>query len=111
MRVAFALGWIADKRKEGVGALLRGLDSSDIRLRIEAASALGRQGDASVLPVLEALIKNEREDVNVRANALIAVGRIGSPSSEPTLRSMLANENPFLVTCAREALRLLDEKR
>lgn len=111
MRTAYALGWIGDKRKEGVAALLRVLDSSDVALRVEAASALGRQGDASVLPVLETLMKNEKEDVNVRANACIAMGRIGSPSSEPALSSMLDNENSFLATCAREAFRLLAGKR
>jgi hypothetical protein len=110
MRVAYALGWIGDKRKQGVVALLRALKSSDVALRVEAASALGRQGDGAVLQTLETLMTDEKEDVNVRANACISIGRIGSPSSEPLLRRILADANPFLATCATEALRLLGAK-
>ena len=111
MRIAYALGWLGDKRTRGVKALLRALDSKDITLRIEAASALGRQGDASVLPTLEKLLSDENEDINVRANACIALGRIGSPSSEPLLRQTLHARDPFLVSCAQEALRLLGATR
>ncbi|AUX44229.1 uncharacterized protein SOCE26_056930 [Sorangium cellulosum] len=107
MRVAYALGWLGDRRRRGVDALLRALGSEDVPLRIEAAAALGRQGDASVLPTLERLLADEKEDINVRGNACIAIGRIGSPSSEPLLRQMLHAREAFLVACAKEALRLL----
>ena len=107
MRLAYALGWIGDRRKEGVQALLRTLGSRDITLRVEAASALGRQGDSAVLPTLMKLMEDEKVDINVRANACIAIGRIGDPSSAAPLKRMLQNDNPFLVTCAKEALRLL----
>ncbi len=107
MRVAYALGWIGDRRPAIVNALIRSLGSRDITLRVEAASALGRQGDACVLPILEKLMTDKQEDTNVRANACISIGRIGSPSSEALIRSALYDKDPFMVTCAKEALRLL----
>jgi len=106
MRAAYALGWIGDKRKRAVDALLRSLGSKDVTLRVEAASALGRQGDATVLPILEKLLTNKNEDVNVRANACIAIGRLRVPSSEALLRQTLHDSDPFIVRCAQEALRL-----
>ena len=109
MRLAYALGWIGDKRKEGIQALLRSLGSQDIKLRIEAASALGRQGDSTVLPILMKLMEDEKEDINVRANACIAIGRIGNHSSTASLKRLLQNDNSFLVTCAKESLRLLGQ--
>lgn len=111
MRIAYALGWIGDKRKQrAIDALLRALDSKDITLRIEAVAALGRIGDISVLPILEKLLMDNNEDVNVRANACISIGRLGITSSEELLRNMLNDNDPFLVQCAEEALRLLAEK-
>jgi HEAT repeat protein len=107
MRVAYALGWIGDKRTRGVDALLRALGSKDINLRIEAASALGRQGNASVVPTLEKLLADPKEDVNVRANACISLGRIRDPSAEPLLRQTAQSHDAFLVACAEEALRLM----
>lgn len=108
MRLAYALGWIGDKRRRGVDALLRALGSRDLTLRTEAASALGRQGDVTVLPTLEHLLTNENEDINVRANACVALGRLGVRSAEGLLRQTLSSQNSFLVACAQEALRLLD---
>ena len=106
MRVAYALGWIGDKRKRGVDALLRSLGSGEVTLRIEAAAALGFQGDASTLPVLERLLANTHEDANVRANACIAIGRLGLPGSVTVLKQTLHDQDPFLVRCAEQALRL-----
>jgi HEAT repeat protein len=110
MRVAYALGWLGDKRKQAVEVLSKMLSSKDLNLRIEAVSALGRQGDASVLPTLEKLLLNKEENVNVRANSCIAIGRLGIPSSEKLLIDTLNDSDPFLVRCAKEALRLLHEK-
>jgi HEAT repeat protein len=106
-RFAYAFGWLGDKRRRGVDALLRALGSKDPGLRMEAASALGHLGDASVVPVLEKLLTDEKEDINVRANACVALGRIGAPSSEPLLRQTLQSPDPFIVACAQEALRLM----
>jgi hypothetical protein len=109
-RAAYALGWVGDTSKPVVDALLRSLNSKDPGLRIEAVSALGRQGSADVLPILVTLLTNENEDVNVRANACIAIGRLRVPSSEPLLRRILQDKNAFLVRSAQEALRLLKEQ-
>jgi hypothetical protein len=106
MRTAYALGWIGDKRKRAIDALLRSLGSKDVALRVEATSALGRQGDETVLPTLEKLLTNKKEDVNVRANAIIAIGRLQLPSSEALIRQTLNDSDPFIVRCAEEALRL-----
>jgi HEAT repeat protein len=109
MRLAYALGWIGDGRKEGVQALLHALESRDITLRVEATAALGRQGDSTILPTLMKVMEDVKEDINVRANACIAIGRIGDPSSEAPLKHLLQDNNPFLATCAKEALRLLGQ--
>lgn len=110
MRVAYALGWIGDRRPRIVSALIRSLGSHDITLRVEATAALGRQADASILPLLERLMTDKHEDINVRANACISIGRIGDPSSDVLLRSALHDKQPFMATCAKEALRLLEAK-
>ncbi len=111
MRVAYGLGWVGDKRRRAVESLIKALNSRDLNLRMEAASALGRQGDSSVLPTLEKLLLNKEEDINVRANACIAIGRLGMPSSEQLLTNTLNDSDPFLASCAKEALRLLHEKK
>ena len=109
-RAAYALGWIGDRSKRVVDALLTSLGSKDTGLRMEAASALGHQGGADVLHVLEALLTNENEELNVRANACISIGRLRVPSSEPLLRRILQDKNKFLARSAQEALRLLNER-
>lgn len=107
MRVAYALGWIGRKGdKRALTALSRSLGSADVALRIEAASALGRIGDATALSTLESLLKNKIEDINVRANACIAIGRLRQPGSAPLLEETLKEKNSFLAACAKEALRL-----
>jgi hypothetical protein len=109
MRTAYALGWVGDRRRQIIDVLHKSLASKDIRLRIEAVSALGRQGDASVLPTLEKLLLNKAEDANIRGNACIAIGRIKAPSSEKLLTDALKDEDSFVVLCAKEGLRLLRE--
>lgn len=111
MRVAYALGFVGDKREQITKVLLRAINSNDLNLRIEAISALGRQGDGSVLPTLEKLLLNKEENVNVRGNACIAIGRLGVPSSKKILTDALNDEEQFIVLCAKEGLRLLNEKQ
>jgi HEAT repeat protein len=105
MRVAYALGWIGDRRRDGIDALLHSLASKDVSLRVEAAAALGRLGAVDVVTVLEKLVANPDEDINVRANACIAVGQLGVPSSAPLLLATVRDANRFLAVCAEESLR------
>ena len=39
MRIAYALGWIGDRRRQVVEALIRALQSRNVALRMEAISA------------------------------------------------------------------------
>jgi HEAT repeat protein len=108
-RIAYALGWLGDKRS--VGVLKAALESKDAVVRSEAVAALGRVGDADVFPVLKKLAEDEREDANVRANACISIGRIAPPGAEPMLRLRLADKQPFVARAAAEALRLAEQQR
>lgn len=109
MRVAYALGWIGDRRKPAIDALIKSLKNTDNAIRSEAVSALGRLGEVSVLPLLEDLVRNHQEDINVRGNACVSLGRLRLPSGEPTLQEALKDPEQFIVACAREGLRLLNE--
>src|SRR5688572_21831841 len=111
MRIAYALGWIGDRRPQVVEALTRALKSRNVALRMEAISALGRLGEPSVVAVFEQLLADPAEDINVRGNACIALGRLGDPGSEPLLRRTEQSDNVFLSACAKEALRLFQEAR
>ena len=108
MRTAYALGWIGDGRPEEINALLRALGSRDVALRMEAVGALGRLGDATLAPQLEAVFLNTQEDENVRANACIALGQLAAPSSLPLLKRALSDPDPFIASSATEALRLYE---
>lgn len=109
MRVAYALGWIGDRRHAVIAALLRTLNSVDLSLRIESVAALGRLHEPSAQPILEKLLADPKEDLNVRANACISLGRLGNAASEPLLRQAAASTDSFLAACGKEALRLLKE--
>src|SRR5262249_9347558 len=62
MRLAYALGWIGHRDQRAIIALVRCLGSKDIGLRVESVAALGRIGDASVLPLLEGLVRDTQQD-------------------------------------------------
>jgi HEAT repeats len=109
MRVAYALGWVGDKRREVLDGLAKATKSRDVNLRMEAVSALGRQGDESVVPTIEKLLQNKRENVSVRGSAYVALGRLKVSSSEKLLMEALSDSDPFIVSCAKEGLRLFRE--
>jgi HEAT repeat protein len=109
MRIAYALGWIGDRRKTVIAALIRSVGSKDTALRAESASALGRLRETSARPLLEKLLADPKEDTNVRGNACIALGRIADPRSEPLLHSISKSSDAFLSACGKEALRLYKE--
>ena len=107
MRAAYGLGWIGDRRKPAIDALIKSLDSTDNALRSEAVSALGRLGETSALPLLEGLVKNRKEDINVRGNACVSIGRLGIASGALVLQEALKDPEQFIVLCAQEGLKLL----
>ncbi len=109
MCAAYGVGWIGDKRPQISEALLRCLASKDLNLRIEAVAALGRQGDASIVPTLAKLLLDKNENINVRGNACISIGRLKAPSSEKLLTDALNDAASFIVLCDKEGLRLLRE--
>jgi HEAT repeat protein len=107
MRLAYALGLLGDRRRQAVDALVRCIGSKDVGLRSTAAAALGSIGDASVVALLESLVKDHHQDKSVRGNACVSIGRLGSHSAEPVLREALKDPEPFVVLCAQEGLKLL----
>jgi hypothetical protein len=110
--VAYALGWVGTKgKKQTIQSLLYALTSKDNRVRMEAAAALGRVGDNSVLDPLKKLADDRTENVNVRGNAYIALGNLGIPSAEKVIQRGMRGPDPFIVKCATEGLRLLRPKR
>jgi hypothetical protein len=106
-RLAYALGWIGDRRQRVIAALVRCLGSKNLMLRIEAVAALGRIGDESVEPLLESLVNDRQQDTNIRGNACVSLGRLGARSAEPVLEKALKDPDQFVVECAREGLKLL----
>jgi hypothetical protein len=108
---AYALGWVGTKgKKQTIQSLLYALTGKDNRVRMEAAAALGRLGDESVLEPLKKLAADRKEDVNVRGNAYVALGTLGIPSAEEVIRGGTQDPDPFIVKCAKEGLRLLRAK-
>jgi hypothetical protein len=108
---AHALGWIGTRGSQlSILALLRALGGQDAHVRAEVAAALGRLGDARVLPTLEQLASDPREDDNVRANAYVALGNLGDARAEKQLRQGTLETNAFLRSSAQEGLRLLHAK-
>jgi hypothetical protein len=107
LRLAYALGSLGERRRPAVNALVRSLGSKDVELRSGAAIALGSIGDASVVHLLENLVKDRRENKYVRGNACVSIGRLGVRSGEPVLREALKDPEPFVVLCAEEGLKLI----
>jgi HEAT repeat protein len=107
MRLAYALGLLGDRRRQAQDALVRCIASNDIELRSTSAAALGSIGDASVVALLESLVRDRRQDKSVRGNACVSIGRLGARSAESVLRDALDDPEPFVVLCAKEGLKLL----
>jgi len=87
-----------------IPALLEGLQSSDIRIRRNAAFGLGELG-ADGKPALQALANALRTDPDfeVRRNAAFALGEIGEPAI-PALLSMLNDRDPRIRRTVTAAL-------
>ena len=110
MRLAYALGSLGVRSQPAVSALVRSLGSKDVDLRSGAAIALGSIGDASVVQLLENLVKDRHENKYVRGNACVSIGRLGARSAEPVLSEALKDPDSFVQLCAQEGLKLLQSR-
>jgi len=82
--------------------LVEGLVSSEERVRILCAVAIGQTGADSAVPLLRDLFERDT-DPNVRYMIIEALGRIGGSQVVPFLIGMLA-QDPWLAAPAAEAL-------
>ncbi len=95
-------------RKPAVLALIEKLKDEDARMRVGAAEALGRIGDASAVPDLIETLGDE--DWNVRENAVFALGSIGDASAVPALIEALKHKESFVRSPLVWALEEIVEK-
>ncbi len=93
----------ADGRTDYLTRMLR--ESSQFRVRVQAALTLGEIGDHASVPVLvEAL---EDEEAAVRIAALAALARIGDPSALEPVRARTRDRSADVKSQARTTLRTL----
>jgi HEAT repeat protein len=93
----------ARQAKDGVPALLKGLESKNRLVRepsFEALATLGPLADAAVPALAKALREG---DVSVAVAAARALSKIGQ-SAIPTLLAALDDPNPTVASCAADAL-------
>lgn len=107
MRMAYALGWLGRREPAVVAALRRALGSSDLALRGEAASALGRLKDEDSLPLLQDILQDRSQHANARGNAAVGLGLLGSAKARGALQAASQDPDSFVAACAVEGLRLL----
>ena len=75
--------------------LLPAMESSDDRLRWEAAKTLGQIGDARAVPALIKALEDRRGDIRwLAARGLIAIGR---PSVRPLIETLHDNSDSALL--------------
>lgn len=104
-QIAYALGWVGDR--SSVPVLIQAVDDKIVRVRIEAATSLGRLGDArAVVKLCKAALKDS--DANVRANAVSSLGRFDSQESRDCLEQALHDENAFVRQMAQRSLQELE---
>ncbi len=82
-----ALGWAGGLAARAVPALVGRLGDSDLTVRMLAAVALGKAGEAAVGPLLEA---TRSGDAEVRSGACEALGRAGRAASAHATDRLLA---------------------
>jgi len=107
---------LADFRSpEVVSALAAKLDDvkTDVTVRAACASSLGKLGDASTYPMLQALAKKQEEKTVVRNSCIVAITMMKGPDAIPELVEMLKVEkNPLAQRVIEEILsRMKDTQR
>lgn len=101
--VAFALPLGAQDHR-----LMRALNSSDFRVRVQATIALGTKGDPSARPYLEARLADSHQ--SVRTAALVALARLGSIESISAIRPLLSDPAPKVRKQAARVIAHLEKK-
>lgn len=71
---------------ESVAAISEAFSTSSVLLKHELAYVLGQMQNRTALPILESILKNEKEDEIVRHEAGEAIATFGDASYEPLLR-------------------------
>ena len=117
---AVALGQISNE--ESVSALIeviRGTTSSDAKKNKKAkreqnpfvlrsaAHALGRIRSRAALPVLLAMIQDEKLEDDLRREGATALGAIGDQAALPALRNATSSRDPHLAEAADTAIKLI----
>ncbi|MBI2894776.1 MAG: HEAT repeat domain-containing protein [Deltaproteobacteria bacterium] len=94
---------LADGRTDYLTRMLR--ESSQFRVRVQAALTLGEIGDHATVPVLVGAL--EDEEPAVRIAALAALARIGDPSALEPVRARTRDRSADVKSQARTTLRTL----
>jgi|GEM_PF-2652198 len=86
------LGWVrteprSPERQSSIEALLAGIQSKDITLKLAAAEALGNFGDRSAIKDLELVLIEK--DAMLRRRSLFALAKLGAESAKAPLTRML----------------------
>jgi HEAT repeat protein len=77
-------------------------------IRAMAISILGRIGSAQAVPILERIVREEKQDIYVLLEAVQALARIEDPAGENML--LAATQHPFPVV-QRRAKELVEWRR
>jgi HEAT repeat protein len=74
-------------------------------VRRAAAHSLGQIGSNAALPVLLAVLQDEKSEDDIRREAALALGRIGDQAALPALREAQRARDPYLSQAALDATR------
>lgn len=91
-----------------VERLTEKLNSSDFRMRVQAALILGKTGDARALKALAQRLKDE--SVAVRAAAAAALGTLGDPAALPALRRAQDDSNSAVERRIAATIDVLEQR-
>ncbi len=100
-RIAAAVAMGQMGREEGIGFLIKQLNSSEEKVRASAVDALRTVGRAAERLLIRAA---ENRDTLVRWGAVAALGTIGGPRALPVLRQAVEDPNPSVRAAAVAAL-------
>jgi hypothetical protein len=95
---------MADGRTDYLTRMLR--DSTQYRVRVQAALSLGEIGDRATVPVLTGALDDE--EPAVRVAALAALARIADPGALEAVRARTRDRNAEVKRQARTTLRVLE---